>query len=335
MQRARKGFTLVELLVVITILGILIALLLPAVERARASGRKSHCANNLHQIGVAFKSRASRQNAPLESSGWTYTLLPFASEDSEIYHCPEADEHALAADDEGFKNAMVWFAWSNTHVCQQSKFDVEEPYTTKIDMGNGKFEMKFDDQQESGDNNFVLQFKPTGDGYEVEVMANTGHHPIEIYGIPDGSSPPPKYVGKTLDSHWPGGNLVQPPSGQLLWSVEKGKVSDPTTGPGVGEKFMFPWSGAGSSDYGINHRVDRFTRDSHKILCVEYEDYIVKLVGEEIDPDQDWDQLIAPRHVGTLNVLYGDGHVTTHRPAEIDPRIQAIHDSLWLPTRGG
>src|SRR6476661_9397727 len=90
---ARAGFTLVEVLVVIAIIGILVAFLLPAVQAAREASRRSQCQNNLKQIGVAVQNHHDARRAfPMGRNGmnqfavsWAFFLLPYL-EETAIYN---------------------------------------------------------------------------------------------------------------------------------------------------------------------------------------------------------------------------------------------------------
>ncbi|WP_425395112.1 DUF1559 domain-containing protein [Aeoliella sp.] len=70
-KSSKLGFTLVELLVVIAIIGILVAILLPAVQSAREAARRTQCANNLKQIGLGFLNYESTISE-LPSGGWGF-----------------------------------------------------------------------------------------------------------------------------------------------------------------------------------------------------------------------------------------------------------------------
>lgn len=99
--RPARGFTLVELLVVIAIIGILVALLLPAIQAAREAARRSQCVNNLKQLGVAMHNfhdtykRFPRNYKLVGANAWealsaNYYLLPYIEQQA-LYDQGESD----------------------------------------------------------------------------------------------------------------------------------------------------------------------------------------------------------------------------------------------------
>ncbi len=87
-RRQRRAFTLIELLVVIAIIGILVTLLLPAVNAAREAARRTQCINNLKQIGIACLTyESTRSTLPpgvilAEGSMWSGYILPFMEDEN-------------------------------------------------------------------------------------------------------------------------------------------------------------------------------------------------------------------------------------------------------------
>jgi len=135
----RRGFTLIELLVVVSIIAVLIALLLPAVQGARESARRTQCVNNLKQLGLAVQNYASSVGAlppsattdpsgfpkqPTNNFGMKARVLPFLEQDQMYNALNQGDnaENALGTND------TVVTAQVNAFLCPS---DINVPIGTR------------------------------------------------------------------------------------------------------------------------------------------------------------------------------------------------------------
>lgn len=139
-MKQRLGFTLVELLVVIAIIGILIALLLPAVQSVRESARRTTCLNNIRQIGVAVLSfEAAHEHVP---SGWNS------------------------------KTGFGWMAYTLPYVEQKNVFDQFQREMPLVDVGNENAIQLFVDGQlcpTSANNSPTYMLKAGDPSREIEI----------------------------------------------------------------------------------------------------------------------------------------------------------------------
>jgi len=205
MRRTTKGFTLVELLVVIAIIGILVALLLPAVQAAREAARRMSCGNNSKQIALALHNYHDVHKkfppgwlwdggANWETWGWSALVLPFM-EQQPLY------------DQLGIGTVNIWQYHSVTGApWQRAKEALEKPIETFIcpsDTGYRKPGRVSDARRFDGGRAFAAHpYRPGSSNYignmgfrqrrraqqNIAGGMFAGNSEVSISGIKDGTS---------------------------------------------------------------------------------------------------------------------------------------------------
>jgi len=319
-----RGFTLVELLVVIAIIGVLVALLLPAVQAARESARRMSCQNNLKQLGLAMHNY-----------------------ESALKYLPPGGQPAKGPANSGSNYGVSWLAIILPYSEQGSLYDKMDiqgntaPQTGVVYF-NGSFGNDYNGKLVKG-LSIKMFFCPSS---PLSSFVMKGNAPVAPQGVMSGTYPGISGASTHPDTsqitdkdgngdlHNATGRLSK--SGVLCSSqqVRFGQISDGTSNTlAVGEQsgYCFKPDGSkvdcrsdfghgfmmGPSSYGGNQRDWNITTVRYGI---NFRDYSAKGVG---DPYYGNNRPIQSAHPGGINGLFADGSV---RFLSESLPLQQLHD---------
>jgi len=319
----------VELLVVISIIALLMSLLLPAVQQARESGRNAQCKNNLHQLGIAYKNAKTKLGTRIEGMGWVDALKPYLEAQREIYFCPN-DDGAGLHEGSGPGGGGPASYGDHGELFVRTFHEEGDVVDMPLDPGHARcrysteavrirppsvpdgYGLEFEDRGDTDFNDLMVVVEPLDRGGLRVIMVRHGTRASTRFVLMGGHGSPGTGGG-------PGGGGE---TGEVLAeSFTEGTVWE-------GEAYV------AIASYGINNLAGRFNPgDGQKLLLIEYKKPVADVAGPDATETAEWPDLVAPRHLGTLNVLYHDSHVGVVRPDTIDPRDAGMHDQFWRPER--
>lgn len=167
----RRGFTLIELLVVIAIIAILIALLVPAVQKVRDSAARTQCMNGLRQLGIGvhayhdvrkqLPAQLQYENAPVYWAPFFYSILPFIEQEP-LYK-------------QAFNSGAGW--GNNVHAVKVTLFQCPSDYSWEDGQRHGW-----------GITSYVPTYWMFGDSTVIHNGQWAGKSKYKLHNIPDGSS---------------------------------------------------------------------------------------------------------------------------------------------------
>jgi prepilin-type N-terminal cleavage/methylation domain-containing protein len=325
--RSRRAFTLVELLVVIAIIGVLVALLLPAIQAAREAARRQQCANNLRQIAIGAQNHidtneifptggwgwwwvgdADRGFKRDQPGGWSFNLLPYMEQMPLYKQAGDGDKFNISAAQRSGTIAMLKLP-VDTFRCPSRRLGLVHPKPIDgsyyaLNAGNGPNPVvagRSDYAICTGDRDFV----------ETGTWPNPGGTPANYAAAnsfttwciqPDGSHNTPNVcMGGTP-------NIPMPPGGMTGVSFQRSEITIANVSDGtsntylIGEKYLNPVNYETGQDPGDNETwCTGFNNDNFRSVFD---------VPAPDTPNVDYNRRFGSAHNAGWHVSWCDGHVS-------------------------
>jgi len=328
--KMNKGFTLVELLVVICIIILLVSIITPSIRAAKELAHASTCASNLHNIGLAWnacnsgKINTIRTNYKVCVWAWPIELFPFLGNNPDALLCPKDDKPTRAGLD-----AVRFRVYSGGNflydmdVFSDSTYDYDTPkendLTWKVNeeeyqrlVNEGLLSERRDVRSDltrytpgSNPDSYYLLFediRPSGGDYDYEDMVvhvtenKNGMKITTTKGV----------AGYTFDLFGQDNNIL---------------ASDVGKTPAEWDLSTIPTS------YGVNTAIASLSTSKEIIVALDYRKAIANFVGD--DADGNWDEHSAMRHRHKCNVLFKDGSVRRKTSTQVDPTDLNTLNDIW------
>ncbi len=331
------GFTITEMLVVMLVIALLVSLAVPIYSSATAHAMRLRCANTLRHVGEAYHHRVAEERRmgrvhPISPDTWVDVLAPYLGNNPRAAICPEDADPTVG------RPQVRLGIWSHGTYKESDLFNMY-PYWLEgpcPDPGPGVWQLNDEDYQEFralGDTQFYApdvlgQYTPGAnpdlwwlvieegrkDGQAGSEQDYNDLH-VRVFNADD-------TLDATFERWWYGADYaLLLPDGEQIGGQGNSIGTD-------GRVYSF--EKIHDTSYGINWRAGRLGPSADKVLMLDYETQAV-YIGGNAPRTQFWEEQVAPRHNGQVNVLFMGGQVEARSPEEINPEDPAIEQEFWSP----